>query len=228
MSNIDLLVQETHFRFRLKTLGLDAVWDWVKSHNSGSDLPYHNNQHLFHVARIADQLLSLESEPTHADSIVLILACLFHDFDHSGGLLDDTCNIERSIQGLRSFAETDLGHRVFQNDVTVSDVEDLIRITQFPFVHTPQEILGECLRDADLLYSFSSVGTHAVVTGLRQETAVKTGELIKPLDYVKQQREFINSLRMFTSAGTNLVRRIKAVVLDEQVRCIKDTYGIVS
>ena len=55
MPNIDLVVQDTLFRFRLKVLKLLPVWEWVQANNPSGDLPYHNNTHLYHMARIADR-----------------------------------------------------------------------------------------------------------------------------------------------------------------------------
>lgn len=227
MTYFDLLVQDTFFEYRLQQLGLDRLWDWVKDNNPSGELPYHNNQHLFHVARIANQLLNAETTPTVRDEIVLIVACLFHDFNHSGGVQPDSENIHNAIMALDQFAFTDIGLQVLKNHGMLQQVKELIKLTQFPSERNPDTLMGLCIRDADMLYSFCSVGIDAVVTGLRKEMAVTTGVLTPPLDYMEQQRKFINSLTMFTGAGQYLYQKVKTIALDEQIRAINHIYGIV-
>jgi len=226
--NIDLVVQDTLFRFRLKVLKLLPVWEWVQANNPSGDLPYHNNTHLYHMARIADQLLLTSNLYVgRKPEVALVLACLFHDFDHSGGKLSDRENIDRAIAGLRWFAETGLGQKTRDRGIDFDEVEALIRVTEFPFIHTPTTELERCIRDADVLYSFSTVGVAHVVGGLRKEIAVMTGNMIEPKAFVEKQREFVNGLHLYTEPGRYLWQKARTIVLDEQIRYIKDTYGLV-
>ena len=158
--------------------------------------------------------------------VTLVLACLFHDFDHSGGKPSDRENIDRAIAGLRWFASTGLGQKISDRGIKFTEVEALIRVTEFPFIHEPTNSLERCIRDADVLYSFSTVGVAHVVGGLRKEIAVMTGNMIE-LAFVEKQREFVNGLHLYTEPGRYLWQKARTIVLDEQIRYIKDTYGLV-
>ena len=70
---------------------------------------YHNNEHMINVFNNAMTLFEHykdEYELSLYDKLILGLAALFHDFNHSGGRLKDSENIELALVSLKEFINT--------------------------------------------------------------------------------------------------------------------------
>jgi hypothetical protein len=70
---------------------------------------YHNNEHMINVFNNSMSLFNHYKDeyklpPYH--KLLLGLAALFHDFDHSGGRLKDSENIELALVALKEFLVT--------------------------------------------------------------------------------------------------------------------------
>ncbi|MDP3954167.1 MAG: hypothetical protein Q8Q06_01980 [bacterium] len=118
---------------------------------------------------------------------MILIAALFHDFDHSGRVGQDDLEIERAVRGLRANI---LGiDKYFQNDI-----EHLIRATEFPYKVPSSELTLEAqiLRDADLSQALSVAWIQQVVFGLAEEMR-KT-----PLEILKMQEGFLSNLKFST------------------------------
>src|SRR6266404_3629270 len=88
--------------------------------------PYHNFRHMFHVLWLCYAACNFYREQfTRRDMRNLLIAALFHDFDHSGRSGPDQYNIDRAIAGLRM--------HVAPEDVPyLAVVTALIQATHFP------------------------------------------------------------------------------------------------
>ena len=122
----------------------------------------------------------------------LLIAALFHDFDHTGrphrGDEDpDGINIEIAISGLRRYLTSD-------DRALLPEIEALIEATHFPYKADSQklDLLGKIIRDADLVQALSPVWIQQVVIGLAREAGVS------PLAMLKAQSSFLTSLRFNT------------------------------
>ena len=122
----------------------------------------------------------------------LLIAALFHDFDHTGrphrGDEDpDGINIEIAISGLRRYLTSD-------DRALMPEIEALIEATHFPYKADSQklDLLGKIIRDADLVQALSPVWIQQVVIGLAREAGVS------PLAMLKAQSSFLTSLRFNT------------------------------
>jgi predicted metal-dependent HD superfamily phosphohydrolase len=116
-------------------------------YNNSNDLPYHN---FFHTMCVMQNcfLIAYDLEMAELEIRALLIAAMFHDFNHSGGKLKDTENVKIAINGFLTASEED-------DDVN-NLVVDIIRATEFPYVIPEDEltIYQKIIRDADLMQTF--------------------------------------------------------------------------
>jgi hypothetical protein len=122
----------------------------------------------------------------------LLIAALFHDFDHPGhphpGEQDpDRINIRIAIAGLRR-------HITAHDRASLPAIEALVEATHFPYKTAGEELdlLGKILRDADLAQVLSPVWIQQVVIGLAGERGVK------PIEVLRAQAAFLDTLSFHT------------------------------
>lgn len=211
MALLDLKIQVLFFIKRLTLLGLDDLWAYVRDTNASADMPYHNNQHLFNVARLASQLYRSGWECNRTDERLIIVAALFHDYDHSGGELKDATNIERAIAAMREFLQ-----RRPVLGVDPDRVAELIAVTEFPFVRDPKNKLEQCLRDADLLYSFSDATVPDIMDGLRAEMELSQQREITLDEFKAGQLHFINQMVFHTPFAQDVWTELKDDLIKQQ------------
>jgi hypothetical protein len=155
--------------------------------------PYHNLRHTLHVLWLCQkECRYYQKKLTRRQMRNLLIAALFHDFDHPGhpypGEQDpDRINIRIAIAGLRRHIEAD-------DRASLPEIEALIEATHYPYKTAGEELdlLGKILRDADLAQVFSQVWIQQVVIGLAGERGVK------PIEVLRAQEPFINTLSFQT------------------------------
>jgi hypothetical protein len=155
--------------------------------------PYHNLRHTLHVLWLCHKACRYyRSELSPRRMRNLLIAGLFHDFDHPGhphpGEDDpDRVNIPIAIAGLRRYVMPD--DRPF-----LPEIEALIEATHYPYKIAGDELdlLGRIIRDADLAQALSPTWIQQVVIGLAQEWGVQ------PLDVLKAQASFLSGLSFNT------------------------------
>jgi hypothetical protein len=144
-------------------------------HAKNTRHPYHNFRHMFHVFYHCYQAAVFYGEKLSRREVRnLLVASLFHDFDHSGQLGDDDLNIEKAIRGLRKYAtEADRPH--------LHDIETLIRITEYPYriPSSNLDLLCQILRDADVSQALNPAWIQQVVFGLSDEWGKSALEVLK-------------------------------------------------
>ena len=128
----------------------------------------------------------------------LLIAALFHDFDHPGhshrGEEDpDRLNIDIAIASLRR-------HIMPIDRPCLPEIEALIEATHYPYKITSDalDLIGNIIRDADLAQALSPVWIQQVVIGLAEEQGVK------PLDVLRAQVSFLTALEFNTGWARQL------------------------
>jgi len=185
---------------------LGAAMAIIDSHNRSAKAPYHNNHHMVGVQCITEGLWRLEKEDLGMENIrpevVLTIAALFHDFDHTAGVEEDSINIYRARAGLRFHQEKLINAGVRPEELDMA--EDAIRCTEFPFRIEPRNKLEMVLRDADLLYASCAGDPKIIIEHLRAEIEVRLGHSISQEVMMDGQANFLSSVTMFTKAGQKL------------------------
>ena len=120
--------------------------------------PYHNFRHTLHVLWLCQKACRYyQKKLTPRQMRNLLIAALFHDFDHPGhphpGEQDpDRINIRIAIAGLRR-------HITAHDRASLPAIEALVEATHYPYKTAGEELdlLGKILRDADLAQVLSPV-----------------------------------------------------------------------
>ncbi len=175
------------------------------------DNPYHNFRHMLHVLWLCHNACRYyQNELTARQMRVLLIAALFHDFDHPGhphpGEEDpDSINIGLAITGVRR-------HITPADRALLPEIEALIATTHYP--HKIQggklDLPGQIICDADLAQAFSLAWIQQVVIGLAREWC------IKPLDVLRAQVSFLTALPFSTEwARRKFPQKLVAAKIEE-------------
>lgn len=150
--------------------------------------PYHNFRHMFHVLWMCYQACKFyrnKLDPRHMR--ILLIAALFHDFDHTGMSGDDDLNIARAIRGLSR-------HILSSDKPDYGAIIAAMRATQYPHVIATNklDLCGMILREADMSQALDSAWIQQVVFGLADEWRMK------PIDMLRRQESFLKTLSFRT------------------------------
>ena len=172
-----------------KTLG------YIIDTNNANHNPYHNFDHNLHVANLTYKLTKHVSV-TDNEKKNLIIAGLFHDYNHSGGVhKDDALNIKYAIIGFNEFYNH---NETLFNNGDKKEIITLIYSTKYPIDNDKLIITPsiKIIRDADMLYTFTAPFFQSIILGLAKEFNITIS------DRIIQQIKFINNLKFNTDFGT--------------------------
>lgn len=177
---------------------LQGIYDYYLSYNVALKAPYHNHYHVtcmvancYEAARFED----LSEEDTRR----LLIAALFHDFDHTAGKYDDMVNIKIASVTIAALKGAGLLQAADEEVI-----RGLILVTQYPFVHEPQSVMQRIIRDADLMQPYEEDNVKLVkqYLGLKKEVETKLGHQITTAEYVAGlERFFKEEVTWYTSWG---------------------------
>jgi len=178
---------------------------WTKAftyliQNNIASHPYHNTRHCINVFDTAINILDTLEDIDINDMINLGLACLFHDFNHSGGKLKDRENIEIALDEFDKFVELNV------HDFSVYTVREIISMilsTEFPKVKEPENYLQQIIMDADLLQCYDHDWFIFAIKGLADERGVSVSQALS------DQTNFINNVTYYTEYAQKLHREQK-------------------
>jgi hypothetical protein len=181
---------------------LKSYFRIVFLNSSNLSNPYHNFRHMLHILWLCHMACEYyRNELTPREMRTLLVAALFHDFDHPGhphpgAEAPDGINIAVALAALRRHVEP--ADRAF-----LPDIEALIEATKFPYPIVEQELdlSAKIIRDADLSQALSPVWLQQVIIGLAREWQVT------PLDVLKAQPTFLDDLRFNTEWAQQLFPR---------------------
>ena len=153
--------------------------------------PYHNFRHMFHVVWLCYQAcLFYRTALSPREMRNLLIAAMFHDFDHSGMMGNDDLNIARSVRGFQK-------HIVAEDHEHAEAIIGLIEATEYPYRISSDKfpLSAKILRDADLSQAFSPAWVQQVVFGLAAEWNKS------PIDVLRAQGPFCRTLKFYTEWG---------------------------
>lgn len=156
--------------------------------------PYHNFRHMLHVLWLCYQAaIFYEGRLQRREVRNLLIAALFHDYDHSGQFGNDDLNIERALRGLRKHIQP-------EDTEDLASIEGIIRRTEFPYT-IPSEHLrlpAQILRDADVMQALNVAWIQQVVIGLATEWSKS------PIEVLRAQGGFHRNLKFSTEWARTL------------------------
>ncbi|HOX21756.1 MAG TPA: hypothetical protein PKZ02_02170 [Candidatus Paceibacterota bacterium] len=150
--------------------------------------PYHNFRHMFHTLWLCYQAcVFYKRELTPREMRNLLIAAMFHDFDHSGMMGNDDLNIERAIRGLEK-------HLAQRDKAYFDDICEIIWATEFPHKSPSKSLplLAQIIRDANVAQGFSVAWIQQVIFGLAKEWGKK------PIEIIAGQCPFLSHLDFVT------------------------------
>lgn len=161
----------------------------VFHHAKNLSNPYHNFRHICHVMWLCYQAcLYYSSTLSKRDMRNLLIASLFHDFDHTGKAGPDAVNIEKAIAGFKT-------HILPEDEPHFGGIAELIRVTQYPYIIPSEnvDLLGQIIRDADLSQALNVAWIQQVIFGLAAEWGKN------PLEVLRMQDRFHSNLKFYTT-----------------------------
>ena len=183
-------LSEDHAKI-LKAYCLEAMWSLFVNNNRAASLYYHNNYHAMWMM-VNCYNMSMNHEMDDNDRRLLLIAAMFHDFDHSGGVLLDKVNI--------AAARTGVYRHVDINDIDKKVVIYLIKITEFPFAYEPITIQEKIIRDSDIMQGMTPFVNKIIYHDLFCELLTRTPTLTYER-FIALQREFHEKSVMYTPEG---------------------------
>ena len=166
---------------------------------------YHNNEHMINVFNNAMILFNHYKDEYKLPpyfKLCLGLAALFHDFNHSGGKLKDSENIELALVALKEFLLT-----INKSDL-YDDIKNIIIATEFPHLDIDLDILQKIIRDADTMGGVIE-GWKSVVTNLASEYNKSLEE------FIPTQIKFLDTVKFNTDYCNELLKNNKEKIIEE-------------
>jgi hypothetical protein len=134
--------------------------------------------------------------------LCLGLAALFHDFNHSGGKLKDSENIELALDALNEFLDE------YDKSDLYNDIKHIIIATEFPHLDIDLDILQKIIRDADTMGGIIE-GWKSVVTNLASEYNKTL------VEFIPTQIKFLDTIKFNTDYCNDLLKKNKGEIIEE-------------
>jgi hypothetical protein len=191
--------------FEIKTI-IDNIIKYIKEYNPSGDAPYHNNEHMITVYNFCKDI---SDNIEHTDNLNLLVAALFHDFDHSMGKEKDNVNVKRAIEAFSDYYNNELTH----SDINKDKVIDIIKITEYPYTIKNSELNTDqkIIRDADLLQGSVDNWYEFIVIGLSKEMNIPIDKIKEGVIVFRENIEynFDYSREVFMSNNDEVTKKLK-------------------
>lgn len=169
---------------------------------------YHNFRHTFHVLWLCYQAVHFYQQEIHpTDRRNLLIAAMWHDFDHPGIKGNDDLNVERAVRGFRK--------HILEEDKKYEDcIVKIIRASEYPYKEKTDSLPLTCqiIRDADMGQVFAMAWLQQVVFGLSQEWGMT------PMEILRSQPSFLKSVKFHTKWGQTMFpqKQIEAKIRESE------------
>ncbi len=187
----------------IKEYSLDEYFSILLTKNKSNHLPYHNLYHGLSVMRNSYYIDILDFKSDQKYLRELLLAALFHDFNHSGGKSSDKENVLGSIDQFLKYSK--------ESEEANYRIINIIKATQFPYVIDDKDLNyhQKIIRDADMLQACEDNYLQQVILGLSKEfnADLKT--------FCENQIKFLNNLVLYTDAANKIWNKNKERLFSE-------------
>lgn len=171
--------------------------------------PYHNFRHIFHVTYLCYlAIIYYGDKITSREARALLIAAMFHDFNHPGKTGNDDLNIEFALRGLR-------GNLLEEDKELLPLIEDMILSTEFP----PKKdrptltLLQQIICDADVSQAMSVAWIQQIIFGLAGEMSMTSRQVLE------MQGTFLGSLKFQTEWANEMFPKAS---IDEKIAEAKE------
>ena len=197
---------------------------WILENNPAQALPYHNFTHSLWVASNAYEAFRFDTNGS-APPRELIVAALFHDFDHSGGFFkNDSKNLERALTGYKKWVSE-------QNGVQCpaeNQVEFLISETLQPLAELRGNfrddarycLMAHSLRDGDMMQNCNDTLLDNFV-GVKNEMSRHDSYQ----EWTNTALHFLRSIKYETKYGQDIGIKKLQVAIEQLERFQKLVFG---
>lgn len=176
---------------------LPRAFRYLIEHNTSNSAPYHSLHHMLRVTYYCNEG-SLYHRLDSKSRINLLIAAMFHDFNHSQGKEKDDVNVKIACNGaIKWFNSNPLN----STNVDIEKVVSIIKSTQYPYVISTENLTIEqsIIRDADLMPSLDIDWINNMIVGLKEEMKVPSY-----LHMVEGQKKFHSSIEMCSGWGKKI------------------------
>jgi len=176
---------------------------------------YHNFRHTCHILWLchsACYFYRLEERMSKRDMRNLLIAAIFHDFNHTGVVGPDEKNISLALEALRKFI-------LPEDEEYLEEITRILKGTEYPYkVPTEKmDLLVQIIREADTSQCLTVAWIQQVVFGFSTEWK-KT-----PLEVLKMQEPFLSSLKFNTTWGKSM---FPSSLVKEKIREVRELIDV--
>lgn len=173
--------------------------------NTANNAPYHNLNHLLTVTRHAYEGIRFNNNYYGTMIEEVLVACLFHDYNHSQGALPDSDNISIAKNGLARFNHEN------QLNLDIKFMFDLIDATEYPYKITSEDLCPyqKIIRDADLCQIYEYDWLKQNIFGLSLEMKIPV------VDLLPGQIKFLQAIEPLTEYGKYMYDKYFESVCEE-------------
>ena len=187
---------------------LKVIW-----YSPNVNVPYHNLRHMLHVMWASYHGAEFYGKEIDARTLRnILIAALFHDYNHPGETGNDAKNIEVAIKGLKTFI-------LHSDKPYLDEICYYIKATQFPHLKMDLTLPAKIIRDVDVAYTLSDAWIQTVSFGLSEEIGLSTEDMLK------SQETFLKSLKFETDWGENEYRHKINMRIEEANEMCNAIYG---
>jgi len=156
----------------------------LASRNPAASLPYHNNEHNY-VFAVNAYDIGVQLGYNSYDLRHLLVAGIFHDYDHTGTAGPDSDNIRKALKFI-DFYEVFFS---VECKLTPAYLKQLIQATENPGrqMYRPVE---QIMRDADMM-GWCEQDTSSMMSGLSKELGIPVT--------AHSTKQFLSNLRIYTT-----------------------------
>jgi HD superfamily phosphodiesterase len=184
----------------IKKYKLEQYFKILLLENESNVAPYHNLWHTLTV--FENSAMIAESEEINKEQIrIILIAAMFHDFNHSTGKLKDSENVKNAILKFKAVSE--------EKEEDDNLIINIIKATEFPYVIENPDIYQQIIRDADMLQSTKEDWIQMVIIGLKTEFNKDLKE------HLNAQINFISNIKLYTKMGNNIWNKYKNEVISD-------------
>ena len=165
---------------------LKVVFEAPNVHNG-----YHGFRHMTHVTWVVYMAcVYYKDRLTERQMRNLLIAALFHDYDHTGVKGPDAVNIARAIAALWI-------HILPEDVLYIHEITAIMEVTMYPHEGDAENFTLEqrIMRDADMSQAFEPAWIGEIVFGYGSELG------IPPVQMLQNQLAFLEDLHFLTSFG---------------------------